>query len=64
VQFTCSIISVLTQWGATLVMKIRERERVGDANLSFALRHSMAKKFQIRARRRLAETRLATPHTV
>jgi hypothetical protein len=23
----CSIISVLTQWGATLVIKIRERER-------------------------------------
>ena len=23
----CSIISVLTQWGATLVIKLRERER-------------------------------------
>ena len=26
-EAACSIISVLTQWGATLVIKIRERER-------------------------------------
>ena len=26
----CSIISVLTQWGATLVIKVREREREGE----------------------------------
>ena len=34
----CSIISVLTQWGATLVIKLRERERERGATLVIKLR--------------------------
>ena len=37
----CSIISVLTQWGATLVIKIRERERERDPTKSAALDFGM-----------------------
>jgi hypothetical protein len=33
----CSIISVLTQWGATLVIKLRERERESSLSLSLSL---------------------------
>jgi hypothetical protein len=36
---TCSIISVLTQWGATLVIKIRERERERFSLSLFAYMH-------------------------
>ena len=36
---TCSIISVLTQWGATLVIQLRERERDSDDNTTSAQMH-------------------------